>query len=202
MSGDSEIRPAVDADAPRLVDTLARAFADDPALGWIIPDAAARQRRLPRLFRWLFADHRRHGMMLTSGGGEVATFWRLPGKVHHHDPLTPAELARLVAIFGPHLLRAERVGRHLARHVPAGEDHLYLRYAGVRPEAQGRGWGGRAIRAGIAEANRRGVDTCLETAKPANVGLYQRLGFAIVDAWDVPGGGPRFWTMVRPRDRS
>ena len=76
---------------------------------------------------------------------------------------------------------------------------LLLRYAAVRPDAQGKGWGGRAIRAGIAEANRIGVDTCLETAEESNIAIYQRLGFAIVDEWQVPGG-PRFWTMIRPKD--
>lgn len=181
------------------VQTLALAFHDDPALGWIIPDLAALRRRLPRFFDWLFADHLRHGMILAAPDRAAVTMWRLPGKVHHHDPLTPAELWRLLAIFGPAILRADRVGRHLARHVPPGEDHLYLRYAAVRPDAQGKGWGGRAIRAGIAEANRLGVDVCLETAKQSNVAIYQRLGFAIVDEWQVPAG-PRFWTMLRERD--
>ena len=144
----------------RAEETLALAFQDDPALAWIFPDAAARHRRLLRFFAWRFADHVRHGMILTS---------------------------------------PDTVGKHLARHVSTGEDFLYLRYAAVRPEAQGKGWGGRAIRAGIAEANRLGVDTCLETAKQSNVAIYQRLGFDIVDEWQVPGG-PRFWTMVRPQD--
>jgi ribosomal protein S18 acetylase RimI-like enzyme len=183
----------------RAEETLALAFQDDPALAWIFPDATARRRRLLRFFAWRFADHVRHGMILASPQREVVTLWRRPGKVHHHDPLTPAELWRMVRIFGLALGRADTVGKHLSRHVPAGEDYLYLRYAAVRPEAQGKGWGGRAIRAGIAEANRLGVDTCLETAKESNVGIYQRLGFAIVDEWQVPGG-PRFWTMVRPKD--
>lgn len=181
------------------VATLACAFADDPALGWIIPDPSARARRLPRFFDWLFADHLRHGMILTSPAREAVTLWRLPGKVHHHDPVTPAELWRLLAIFGPHILRADTVGKHLARHIPAGENNLYLRYAAVHPNAQGKGWGGIAIRAGIAEANRLGVDVCLETAKASNVAIYQRLKFDVVDEWHVPGG-PHFWTMVRPRD--
>jgi ribosomal protein S18 acetylase RimI-like enzyme len=181
------------------VETLALAFQDDPALGWIIPDATARRRRLLRFFDWLFADHLRHGLILTAPGREAVTLWRLPGKVHHHDPMTPAELWRLLAIFGLSIARADRVGRHLARHIPAGEDHLYLRYAAVRPDAQGKGWGGRAIRAGIAEANRLGVDVCLETAKQSNVAIYQRLGFGVVDEWQVPGG-PCFWTMLRARD--
>lgn len=181
------------------VKTLALAFQNDPALAWIMPDADTRRRRLPRFFDWLFADHVKHGLILVAPALEVVTLWRQPGKVHHHEPLTPGELWRLLAIFGPAILRADLVGRHLARHIPAGEDHLYLRYAAVRPEAQGKGWGGRAIRAGIAEANRLEVDTCLETAKPENVAIYQRLGFDIVDEWQVPGG-PRFWTMVRVRD--
>lgn len=180
------------------VETLALAFQDDPALAWIIPGADARRRRLPRFFDWLFTDHLRHGLILASPGREVVTLWRRPGRVHHHDPLTPAELWRLLAIFGPAILRADTVGRHLARHVPAGEDHLYLRYAAVRPEAQGKGWGGCAIRAGIAEADRLGVDCCLETAKRANVALYRQLGFDVVDEWQVPGG-PHLWTMLRPR---
>lgn len=180
------------------VETLTLAFQDDPALGWMIPDPAARCRRLPRFFEWLFADHLRHGMILTAPGRETVTLWRLPGKVHHHDPMTPAELWRLLRIFGPAIGRADRVGRSLARHIPAGEDHLYLRYAAVHPDAQGKGWGGCAIRAGIAEANRLGVDVCLETAKPGNVAIYQRLGFGVVDEWQVPGG-PRFWTMLRPQ---
>lgn len=183
----------------KAVETLALAFQDDPVLGWMIRGDAARRRRLPRFFDWLFADHVRHGMILTAPGREVVTLWRLPGKVHHHDPMTAGEVWRLLRIFGPDIGRAGTVGRHIARHVPAGEDYLYLRYAAVRPEAQGKGWGGRAIRAGIAEANRLGVDVCLETAKRDNIAIYQRLGFGIVDEWQVPDG-PRLWTMVRPRD--
>ncbi|MCA3255782.1 MAG: GNAT family N-acetyltransferase [Alphaproteobacteria bacterium] len=186
------------APAPAHIATLAAAFHPDPALAWIMPDAADRRRRLPRFFDWLLGDHARHGHILASPGAEVVTLWRAPGKVHHHDPLTPAELWKMLGIFGPSILRAERAGRHVANHVPRGEDHLYLRYAGVRPDMQGKGWGGLAIRTGIALANSLGVDTCLETANPANVALYRALGFEIAAEWRVPRG-PRFWTMRRPR---
>lgn len=181
------------------VETLALAFHGDPAMGWIFPDPAARRRRLPRFFDWLFADHSRHGMIQTTADCAAVTFWRLPGKVHHHDPVTLAELWRMLRIFGPAIGRADVMGRTIAGHVPRGEDHLYLRYVGVRPEAQGKGLGGRIIRAGIEEANRLGAGICLETTRPANVVIYERLGFAIVEEWEVPGG-PRFWTMVRPQD--
>ena len=37
-------------DRAMIVETLALAFQDDPAMSWILPDAGARAKRLPRLF--------------------------------------------------------------------------------------------------------------------------------------------------------
>lgn len=179
------------------VATLAAAFADDPALAWIIPDRAARVRRLPLMFDWLFDDHLERGLILGTADCGVVTMWRPPGQVHYRSPLYPRHLLHLVRIFGANLLRAARVGDAIDAHVPGGERLLYLRYAGVRPDRQGKGLGGTAIRAGLARAGELGVPSCLETATASNVGLYQRLGYGIVREWDVGGrGGPHFWTMA------
>ena len=181
------------------VATLAAAFQSDPAVSWIIRDPAERARRLPRMFDWLFDDHLRHGMMLGTPDCVAVTFWRLPGKVHHHDPLWPPHLAQLLRIFGLTIFRASKVGDAIAAHLPPGEDWLYLRYAGVRPDHQGQGLGGTVIRAGLAEAERRGIGALLETATPVNVGIYLRLGFAVRQEWDVGPQAPHFWTMINPR---
>ncbi len=45
------IRPATEADRPAIIDVLARAFIDDPALAWLFPDAARRLEKLERFFR-------------------------------------------------------------------------------------------------------------------------------------------------------
>jgi GNAT superfamily N-acetyltransferase len=180
------------------VATLAAAFQDDPAVSWIIPDAAERTLRLPRMFSWLWDDHQRYGIALGTPGCEAVTLWRLPGKVHHHDPLWPPELLRLLRIFGRRILRASTVGGAIGAHLPPGEDWYYLRYAGVRPDCQGQGLGGLTIRAGIAEAATAGKPALLETATRTNVGIYLRLGFAVHEEWDVPArGGPHFWSMSR-----
>ena len=81
-------------------------------------------------------------------------------------------------------------------HLPKGEAWMYLKMAGVHPDHQGKGLGGRAIRAGLAMAAESGVRSVLETATESNVGLYQRLGYATNSEWDVAGGGPHFWTMA------
>ena len=181
------------------ITTLAAAFQTDPAVSWIIPDAAERARRLPRMFAWLWDDHQRHGLALGTPGCEAVTLWRLPGKVHHHDPLWPAEVLRLLRIFGRRILRASTVGDAIGAHLAKGEHWYYLRYAGVRPDCQGQGLGGLAIRAGLAEAAAAGKPALLETATESNVGIYLRLGFAVHEEWDVPtAGGPHFWSMSHP----
>jgi ribosomal protein S18 acetylase RimI-like enzyme len=179
---------------------LADAFQNDPALQWIMPATASRLRGLPPFFDWLFDDHQRHGMITCSAHGEVSAFWRNPGKVHHHEQLSLADIWHLIRIFGVSLPRADKIAKAVAAHVPQGEDYLYLRYVGVRSDCQGKGLGGSAIRSGIAHANGLGVGVCLETAKQENVGIYQRLGFMIANEWQATKSGPHFWTMVRPKD--
>jgi len=179
-----------------IVTTLAAAFQNDPAISWMIPDSDQRRSRLPRMFDWLVDDHLRHGIILGTPDCAAVTMWRLPGKVHHHDRLWPPLLWRLLRAFGANLGRAAALGDAISAHVPAGEGYYYLRYAGVQPASQGQGLGGKVIRAGLALAAAQGRPACLETATPDNVGIYLRLGFNVVEEWDVPRGGPHFWTMT------
>ena len=176
--------------------TLAAAFQDDPAIAFMMPDPASRPRRLARLYRWLFADHLRHGMVLGTPGAEVVMLWRPPGAVHLHEPIWHPGALRFIPIFGRHIPRAIRLDDAIRAHLPADEQWLYLRIAGVRPDCQGKGLGGLAIRAGHAEAAARGVPAVLETATLSNVGLYQNLGYKVVSEWLVPRGGPQFWSMT------
>ena len=176
--------------------TLAAAFHDDPAMVWLLPDAASRPPRLTALCRWMVGEHLANGMVLGTPGCQVVTLWRPPGKVHVHEPLWHPGALRFIPIFRRLLLRALRIDDAIRAHLPSDEAWLYLKMAGVRPDCQGKRLGGLAIRAGLAEAERLGVRGVLETATPSNVGLYQRLGFVTRSEWQVPGGGPRFWTMT------
>lgn len=185
-------------DADAATQTLAAAFRDDPAMCWMFPDAATRARRMPRLIHWMFHDHLRHGMVLGTPGCEVVTLWRPPGTVHEHAPLTPPAVVRFIRMLGTAVLRAERADRMIGKHLPKGEGQFYLRMAGVRPDRQGQGLGGLAIRAGLAEADAKGLPAVLETATESNVGLYRSMGFELVDTWPVAKNGPTFWTMTRP----
>ncbi len=179
------------------VETLAAAFANDPSMVFMLPNAATRPARLTKLVRWMVAEHLANGILLGTPGCEAVTLWRPPGTMHLKEPIWHPGMLRFVPIFGRHILRAMRVDDAIHAHLPHEEIWYYLRMAGVRPDCQGKGLGGLAIRAGLAEAAKLGAPAVLETATHSNVGLYKNLGFALRSEWDVPGGGPHFWTMTR-----
>lgn len=63
----------------------------------------------------------------------------------------------------------------------ASVPHYYLMMLGVRPSEQGKGVGKLLVRHGLELAARQQVPTYLETQTSDNVGIYQRMGFEVVD---------------------
>jgi GNAT superfamily N-acetyltransferase len=180
-----------------MAETLARAFHDDPAFVFMMPDPAIRRARLPSFFRFVIREDLAAGRALHAPDMEVATLWRALGR-QKEAPLGPLRTnLTFLSIFRTAIGRAETVGKALAVHHPKG-DHWHLRYIGVRPEAQGKGWGGLALRQGLARADADGLPVYLETSKRSNMELYCRFGFDVTEEWDVPEGGPHFWSMLRP----
>ncbi|MEE4154855.1 MAG: GNAT family N-acetyltransferase [Erythrobacter sp.] len=177
--------------------TLARAFQDDPAFGWVFPDTARRAEVLRGFFGISAAQSLRHGWVLASREREAAALWYPPGVVTDGLLQTIADTVRLAAIFGRDLPRGLRLGEAIHAHHPKPQPYWYLRYVGVDPAAQGKGRGGAILRAGIEQAARNRCGVLLETATPTNVAIYTRLGFEVCEEWQPPGGAPTFWTMVR-----
>ena len=193
----NEIIQAGKEDQPALVETLAQAFQTDPALSWILPDAGHRAKALRRLFRTLVPADMRAGVALRAPGDEAAALWRAPGQAHSGTLEFLRTVIPLVATFGTALPRGLKVQDSIDAHRPKGR-FWYLHYVGVRTDHQGKGHGGRIIRSQTAVADAAGLACWLETATPENVPLYERLGFVTQAEWDVPGGGPHFWGMMRP----
>ena len=196
-------RTFIDADCSDeagVVRTLSLACQDDPAISWIMPDAQRRRERLPILFETLFRSDLPTGMVLRSPDDEASSLWRAPGKADTGPWELVKSVVPLLRVFGSGIGRGIAVSNAIDAHHPKGFPYWYLHFVGVCPEWQGKGWGGAIIREGLARMAADGVPTYLETATPQNVPLYLRLGFGIVEEWDVPGGGPHFWSMLRPAD--
>ncbi len=153
---------------------------------------------MPRFFAVMAEQSQRHGEILASQDREAASLWYPPGDVSDGFIDGLRDNLRMLAVFKTALPRGLRVAEAMFAHHPRPQSHWYLRYVGVAPTAQGKGWGGAIIRAGIARAAEQGCGVLLETATESNVAIYARLGFEIAKEWSVPDGGPEFWTMIHP----
>src|SRR4029453_3904367 len=88
-------------------------------------------------------------------------------------------------------------------HLPP-EPHWFLDHLAVAPERRGEGLGAGLVELGVGLGGRDGVPAFLETARPHNVGFYERLGFRVVADEPAPRGGtgpgvPRFDPCAPPR---
>ena len=191
----SSVRVAGNRDRAAIAATLARAFGDDPATSFIFPDPVLRAKRLPRLFALLF-DEDVTGMRLMTTGGEAATLWRGPGRIRTTRLDLLREAVPLLLTFGTALSRALAISDAIDAHLPQG-DYWYLHIAGCEPAAQGKGFGGAAVRSGLERVAASGLPAYLETPLERNISFYQGLGFEVIADWAVPKDGPRFWSMWR-----
>lgn len=188
-------RLATDSDRRAVTALLSRAFADDPAMSWMLPNPAVRARKLPSLFRLLYDEDAAHGVRLMTAGGEAATLWRSPGHAET-PPLTMLRSALpMLATFGFALGRAFAVANAIDAHFPK-HPFWYLHIAGCDPAHQGKGLGKAAVQAGIDRMGGSGLPFYLETATERNIGFYQGLGFRVTDEWRVGRDGPVFWSML------
>jgi len=188
-------RRAQMADLDTVVAVLADAFQNEPAFSYIVPRAEKRRAALPRAFRIIVGEDIKAGRVMMTAGGEAATAWRVPGRVHESRLDEARTLLPFIRIFGTASLRALKVSNMIKAHLP-GEDCWYLHMAGCHSGNQGKGFGGAAIRAGLACADAERSKAYLETADPKNLPIYRALGFEIVHTWQVPAG-PQFWGMMR-----
>ncbi|MEO0688906.1 MAG: GNAT family N-acetyltransferase [Pseudomonadota bacterium] len=155
---------------------------------------------LPGFFAVMVEQTFRHGEVLASEDYCAVSLWYPPGKVKDGPLISLWDNLRMLPLFKGALGRALSVSDAMYARHPRPQPHSYLRYVGVAPEAQGKGWGGALVRAGVSRAHEKGLGVLLETATPSNVAIYSRLGFAVDEEWTVPDGGPQFWTMSRARD--
>lgn len=196
MSDQSSIGAASPAHHHAVAATLADAFFTDPALGWILPDDDRRRSALPPFFDLLVKSDARAGLVARSAADEAAALWRAPGKADSGAIEFAKSFLPFLGVFRLALPRALKVAESIDAHRPKGQ-YWYLHFVGVRAAHQGKGHGGRIIRAQTAVADAQGLPCWLETATPENVPMYQRLGFVTQVEWDVTGGGPHFWGMMR-----
>lgn len=196
-----DVRPATRADIAELSKVLGRAFDDDPVTSWMLPDPAARRRKLHRVFAALTRYHH-----LSRGGVEVAAssgsgigacaLWDPPGEWKHTTAEELRAMPGLLLTFGATVRRGWQASELMKRHHPE-EPHWYLAVIGSDPSVRGTGQGRALMQSRLDRCDAEHAPAYLESSNPANIGYYQRFGFEVTGEVTLPGGGPSLWPMWR-----
>ncbi|RUP34424.1 MULTISPECIES: GNAT family N-acetyltransferase [Mycolicibacterium] len=195
-----QTRAATRADIGDLSQTLARAFADDPVMKWMIPDAQVRRRRLPRLFAALTKhQHLDHGgveVASSADGIGAAALWDPPGKWQQTrgDELRTGPI--MLWTLGTAVLRGQAAAELMKKHHPE-EPHWYLAVIGSDPTVRGGGFGQALMRSRLDRVDAEHAPAYLESSNPVNVPYYERFGFEVTGEMVLPNGGPSLIPMWR-----
>ena len=195
-----QTRAATRADIGDLSQTLARAFADDPVMKWMIPDAQVRRRRLPRLFAALTKhQHLDHGgveVASSADGIGAAALWDPPGKWQQTrgDELRTGPI--MLWTLGTAVSRGQAAAELMKKHHPE-EPHWYLAVIGSDPTVRGGGFGQALMRSRLDRVDAEHAPAYLESSNPVNVPYYERFGFEVTGEMVLPNGGPSLIPMWR-----
>jgi ribosomal protein S18 acetylase RimI-like enzyme len=182
-------------------DVLARAFAKDPIFAYFLPaDDPNRMDHLGELCRFCCLERFELGFppqgCLDDG--------HLVGVACVIDPVEkpwPASLAKafeaLAGLVGPGLMSRLEEDACMIRNLRPAQPHLYLEMLGVLPEAQGRGAGRALLDAvqAMSEAHAPSEGVALDTENPANVPLYEHVGYEVRGRDRI--GPCDVWSMFR-----
>jgi ribosomal protein S18 acetylase RimI-like enzyme len=179
-------------DKDRSLATLVNAFAADPFIRWLFPDAHGYLTHFPQFLNVLAGSAFKHTTAFRTVDFGAAALWLPPGVSPDAEALG-AFISECIDenVHGDVFNILEQVN---AAHPQAA--HWYLPAIGVDPLLQGRGYGSALLAHGLAICDRSRTAVYLEATTPANIPLYERFGFEIVGSIQA-GSSPMLTPMVR-----
>jgi GNAT superfamily N-acetyltransferase len=185
-------------DEDAVVETISKAFFNDPVWSWAFPDDARREQQYRVWWRmFVAASTAQEAVWIFDPGAAAAAVWVLPGG----EEILPDDLAR-IELFLREALGDRQAERVLAltegfeAHHPEGRFH-YLSLLGTHPDHRGHGLGMKLLAERVSELDGLGEPALLESTNPANHERYIRLGFRHIDEWQAPEDGPPVAVMWR-----
>lgn len=195
-------------DVDKATTVLTRAFHEDPLIKLIYPDSEERKRYTPILWKFLTKDGLKHGEVYSPTKEiEGVAKWLPPGREHmgiwrtirsgglkmgvalarqkDERKLSPRKIEQVTN-------RITQIHKELMK-----EPHWYLANIGIAPDHQRKGYGSKLIKPMLERIEKEGYSVFLETNFEGNVGLYEHLGFDIIDETKIPETEIVNWAMIR-----
>ena len=178
-----------------ILEVLGRAFHDDPVATHLFPKDHTRVQKWARFSGIAIDSMGDAAHVLTTDTVEGSAVWQLPHEQELSGMGRFRASMRFLALAGFGAPRARRLGDILSTHRPR-EPHYYLAALGTDPSKQGRGVGSALIQPVLDRCDKDRLPAYLESSKERNLAFYQKHGFEIIDALEIPSG-PNIWTMIR-----
>jgi GNAT superfamily N-acetyltransferase len=190
------IRKMTVEDCPVVARAMARAFFDDPLQVWALRDPGTRLSILEQVFELLsrYSSVPR-GESYTDATLACAAFWVPPGPFEL-DRAAAEAMMPMLDLLGDANERFRAAEDTMRAYRPA-ELHFYLQGLGTDPPRQGEGLATAAMQPVLTRCDAERIPAYLESTKEANVGFYERHGFAVIGCPTIPLDGPPLWLMWR-----
>ncbi len=180
------------------------AFQDDPIMIFVYPDEKERKQKAKYGFYMIYRYGMKFGLSYaTSDNLEGITIWLPPDKVY---PSTWTMMRmggfyamRKVGLKLKVMRRSMSVFKYEEErhryHAPF--DHWYFQNIAVKPEEQGKGYGGLLISTMLKTVEGDGLPIYVETNTEKSVSIYQKYGFEILEHVIIPETPIPLWCMLR-----
>jgi len=191
-------RPAAPAELNEVVHLFADAFVDDAMITW--PLRGPRPTDVTSMFSILIGEaYGPIDAVWVAGVDDVArvdgaAVWLAPDDAARFVEIDAATRPKIAALTDDGGARYARFWDWIDAHLPDGPC-WFLDILAVREAARGRGLASALVGHGLEQARAAGVPAVLETGNPANVPMYEHLGFRVVEQSDAPDGGPTIWFL-------
>jgi predicted acetyltransferase len=123
--------------------------------------------------------------------------WIPPNETEFSDEQNTALAPAIVEMLDAKAPRVLHMLEMFDQAHPRGVPHFYLSLLATRTEHRGRGYGLRLLAENLRQIDKAGTPSYLEASNSANVPLYMRHGFEVLDSFTLPEDGPEVFTMWR-----
>ena len=186
------IRTVEPAEREQVTEIQVLAFAADPVIRWLWPEADGYLRHFPELVHAFGGRAFDHGTAHVTADFRGGALWLPPGVGPDDEGLEAIARERVEESIRSELFA---IFEQMAESVPA-EPHWHLAFIGVDPFWLGNGVGAALLEYALDRIDAQGGQAYLESTNPRNLTLYQRHGFEVVREIRV-GGAPPMFPMLR-----
>jgi GNAT superfamily N-acetyltransferase len=193
------VKIATAADIDDVTTLIALAFATDPVWRPALARADGSTAHHLPFWRTFVEGAMPQGMVFRSDDDAAVAMWIPPGGYE----MTDEQEATLRGIVTDSLDSEAQdamfaLWDRFDAHRPDGEPYAYLNFLATHPDHRGRGTAQQIVRDNLAELDRQGIPSYLESTNPVNDHRYERLGFTKIGEFAGVAPGSVLSMMWRP----